>query len=33
MMGSAVKIDFDDPAEGIPAFLTILAHAHCLQHL
>ena len=25
MMGSALKIEFDDPAEGIPAFLTILA--------
>ena len=25
MMGSAVKIDFNDPSEGIPAFLTILA--------
>ena len=25
MMGSAVKIDFSDPSEGIPAFLTILA--------
>lgn len=25
MMGSALKIDFDDPSEGIPAFLTILA--------
>ena len=24
MMGSALKIEFDDPAEGIPAFLTIL---------
>ena len=25
MMGSAIKIDFNDPSEGIPAFLTILA--------
>ena len=25
MMGSAIKIDFSDPSEGIPAFLTILA--------
>ena len=25
MMGSALKIDFSDPSEGIPAFLTILA--------
>ncbi len=25
MMGSAIKIDFYDPSEGIPAFLTILA--------
>ena len=25
MMGSAVKIDFNDPSEGIPAFLTVLA--------
>ena len=25
MMSSAVKIDFNDPSEGIPAFLTILA--------
>ena len=25
MMGSAVKIDFSEPSEGIPAFLTILA--------
>lgn len=25
MMGSAVKVDFNDPSEGIPAFLTILA--------
>ena len=25
MMGSAVKIDFNDPSEGIPAFLSILA--------
>ena len=25
MMGSAVKIDCNDPSEGIPAFLTILA--------
>ena len=25
MMGSAVKIDFNDPSKGIPAFLTILA--------
>ena len=25
MMGSALKIDFNDPSEGIPAFLTILA--------
>ena len=25
MMGSALKIDFADPSEGIPAFLTILA--------
>ena len=25
MMGSALKSEFDDPAEGIPAFLTILA--------
>ena len=25
MMGSAVKIDFNDPSEGIPDFLTILA--------
>ena len=25
MMGSALKIEFDDPAEGSPAFLTILA--------
>lgn len=25
MMGSSVKIDFNDPSEGIPAFLTILA--------
>lgn len=24
MMGSAIKIDFSDPSEGIPAFLTIL---------
>ena len=25
MMGSALKIDFSDPSEGVPAFLTILA--------
>lgn len=25
MMGSAIKIDFSDPSEGIPAFLAILA--------
>ena len=25
MMGSAIKIDFNDPSEGIPAFLTVLA--------
>ena len=25
MMGSAAKIDFNDPSEGIPAFLTVLA--------
>ena len=24
MMGSAIKIDFSDPSEGIPAFLAIL---------
>ena len=32
MMGSAIKIDFSDPSEGIPAFLPS-CDAHCLQHL